>query len=411
MDTQLQLNKIIQDFENYKIAIDAHSIVAVTDTRGVITHVNEKFCAISQFSYDELIGSTHKIINSGYHPRNFFTDIWKVIANGKIWNGEICNRTKYGELYWVDTTIVPLKNTKGKLQNYISIRTDITKLKKSEDHAHYMAFHDELTGLPNRRYMQEKMQQLIASSYKHDTNSAIIILNLDNFKYINDTFGHDHGDKILKIVAQRLLRCVPEPNSIIRLGGDEFLVILTDLSPEQDQALDTVMKIAEEINTAINTPFYLKKQKIQTSTSSGIFIFQKSEVPENRLLKYADIALYNAKINGKNCICIFDPVMEQSILANTILMTDLHTALARDEFELYYQRIVNADQCIIGYEALLRWRHPEKGLILPDHFINEIEKSGMIHKVGKKVLTMACQQLQRWSHHPERKKMEHLSQY
>ncbi|RKG31946.1 sensor domain-containing protein [Acinetobacter tianfuensis] len=401
MDTQLQFSKISQDLENYKIAIDAHSIVAVTDARGVITHVNKKFCDISKYSAKELIGSTHQIINSGCHPKHFFKQMWKTIAQGEIWQGEICNRNKEGELYWVDTTIVPLKDEQGVLRQYFSIRTDISQLKNSEDHARYMALHDELTGLPNRRYMQDRIRHVLAKSRENDTHSAMIMLDLDNFKNINDTLGHEQGDRLLRIVALCLRSCVPQPNSIIRLGGDEFLVILSDLNADLELAKQTVLKVANKITATLNKPFYLNKQQIHTGASSGIFVFKNSDLPEKELLKYADMALYQAKGNGKNCVCVFDPAMEQRILAKAALMTDLRRALQDDEFLLHYQKIVNAEEQTIGYEALVRWLHPEKGLVMPSAFINDVEKSGMIHELGKKVLTMACQQLYEWSKLPE----------
>ncbi|NWK74552.1 EAL domain-containing protein [Acinetobacter cumulans] len=401
MDSQFQYSKIVNELENYQVAIDAHSIVAITDTQGVITHVNQKFCDISKYSREELLGSTHKIINSGCHPRSFFKQMWGTIAQGKIWNGEICNRNKQGELYWVDTTIVPFKDRHGMLQQYIAIRTDITQLKQSEDHARYMALHDELTSLPNRRYMQDYMKQVIASNRSNGMYSAMIMLDLDNFKNINDTLGHSVGDSLLKMVATRLLLNTPQPNSIIRLGGDEFLVIVSNLSMQYEEAHDAVLQVANKLKTELNKPYFLNEQSVHTTSSSGVFIFKDFNLSENAFLKYADMALYHAKGNGKNCIAVFDPLIEESIVLKAKLINDLSRALQHDEFELYYQRIVNDSQQIIGYEALIRWQHPEKGLVLPGHFMAEIEKSSMIHEVGQKVLNMACQQLQAWRDIPE----------
>jgi diguanylate cyclase (GGDEF)-like protein/PAS domain S-box-containing protein len=400
MDSPFQYSKVVNDLENYQVAIDAHSIVAITDTQGVITHVNQKFCDISKYSRDELLGSTHKIINSGCHPRSFFKQMWSTIAQGDIWNGEICNRNKQGELYWVDTTIVPFKDRHGVLQQYIAIRTDITQLKQSEDHARYMALHDELTGLPNRRYMQDYIKQVIASNRSKGTYSAMIMLDLDNFKNINDTLGHSVGDNLLKMVAARLLLNTPQPNSIIRLGGDEFLVILSNLSMQYEEAHDAVLQVANKLKTELNKPYFLNEQSVHTTSSSGVFIFKDFNLSENAFLKYADMALYHAKGNGKNCIAVFDPLIEESIVSKAKLINDLRRALQHDEFELYYQRIVNDSQQIIGYEALIRWQHPEKGLVLPGHFMAEIEKSSMIHEVGKRVLSMACQQLKVWRDNP-----------
>lgn len=396
-----QLERILKDFENYKLAIDAHSIVAITDNRGVITHVNEKFCDISQYEYYELVGTTHKIINSGFHPRSFFKQMWKTIAQGNIWKGEICNRTKQGKLYWVDTTIVPLKDNDGLLKNYISIRTDITQLKSSEDHAKYMALYDELTGLPNRRYVKERLKKVIELSKESQHHSAILMMDLDNFKTVNDTLGHDYGDNLLKMVANRVKKCVRETETIARLGGDELLIILSNLSENEEIAQVQAQAIAERISNSIYQPFNLENQIIQTSVSIGIFVFNDASIPQNELLKYADMALYQAKANGKNCICTFDPLMEQNVISRASLLSDLRQALIRDEFELYYQPIVDQHKKIIGYEALLRWIHPIRGLILPGEFIEQAEKSDLIHLIGNRVLTMACQQLYQWSQNPD----------
>lgn len=401
MNTQIKLEKIIKDFENYKVATDAHSIVAITDTKGVITHVNEKFCQISQYSYHELVGSTHKIINSGYHPRSFFKSMWKSIANGEVWNGEICNQAKDGSLYWVDTTIVPLKDSQGILQNYISIRTDITRLKNSEDHARHMALHDELTGLPNRYFMRNRMQEMTVLSKVNNSHSSLMMLDLDNFKNINDTLGHDYGDQLLKLVASRIQICITEKISIVRLGGDEFLLMLSDLSSDEEEAYAQVMAIAQKVRNVFSLPFILKKQEIYTSSSIGVFIFKDINLPKNELLKYADMALYKAKESGRNCICVFDPQLEQIILAKTTLLSELRLALIRNELELYYQKIVDIDQKIIGYEALLRWHHPTQGLVFPGQFIEEVEKSDLIHEIGHHVLVLACKQLKEWEHNIE----------
>jgi diguanylate cyclase (GGDEF)-like protein/PAS domain S-box-containing protein len=400
MDCPFQYSKLVNELENYQVAIDAHSIVAITDTQGVITHVNQKFCDISKYSRDELLGSTHKIINSGCHPRSFFKQMWSTIAQGNIWNGEICNRNKQGELYWVDTTIVPFKDRHGVLQQYIAIRTDITQLKQSEDHARYMALHDELTNLPNRRYMQDYMKQVIASNRSKGAYSAMIMLDLDNFKNINDTLGHSVGDNLLKMVAARLLLNTPQPNPIIRLGGDEFLVILSNLSMQYEEAHDAVLQVANKLKAELNKPYFLNEKSVHTTASSGVFIFKDFNLSENAFLKYADMALYHAKGSGKNCIAVFDPLIEESIVSKAKLINDLRRALQNDEFELYYQRIVNDSEQIIGYEALIRWQHPEKGLVLPGDFMAEIEKSSMIHEVGKRVLSMACQQLKVWRDRP-----------
>lgn len=398
MNTQLQLEKIQNDLNNYKVAIDTHSIVAITDPQGVITYVNQKFCHISQYSQAELLGRTHKIINSSYHPSSFFLDIWQTIARGDIWKGEICNRTKHGDLYWVDTTIVPLKDSHGVLKNYISIQTDITQLKKAENQARYLALYDELTGLPNRRFMQEQLMTMMQSRQLNRKYSALMILDLDNFKNINDTLGHACGDELLKMVAVRLKQCITAPNCVVRLGGDEFLILLPALSSVEQQAHEQALHMADQVRQNLNYAFIFQDRMLQTSASIGVYLFSNAELNSSEALKRTDMALYEAKISGKNCISVFDPSLEQRVLKQNYLLSDLRMALHRNEFQIYYQAITDQKQCVVGYESLLRWQHPKHGVIMPADFITLAEQNGLMHDIGQKVLTLACQQLKRWSH-------------
>lgn len=265
-----------------------------------------------------------------------------------------------------------------------------------------MALHDELTGLPNRYFMRQRMHEITTLSKIHHTHSSLMMLDIDNFKNINDTLGHDYGDELLKIVAARLQQRISKEFPIIRLGGDEFLLMLSSLSKEEAVAYSEVMTIAEQVNKAFEEPFILQNQEVYTSSSIGIYIFKDTELPENELLKYADMALYKAKENGRNCTCVFDPKLEQIILAKTTLLSDLHLALTRDELQLYYQKIVDREQKILGYEALLRWHHPTQGVIYPGQFIEEVEKTDLIHEIGHHVLVLACQQLKKWENLPDK---------
>ncbi|WP_429842597.1 bifunctional diguanylate cyclase/phosphodiesterase [Brevibacillus sp. FIR094] len=513
-----ELNMVVNELADVKYALDQSTILAITDHKGIILRANEQFCRISKYERSELIGNDHRILNSGYHPKGFFKEMWSCIRSGQVWRGEIRNCAKDGSYYWVDTTIVPFKDQAGEIYQYLSIRSDITARKQMEDelkqseekyriiaentsdiisiinldgeflylspshkrvwehtvpdeeihnlfewiveddrdifayaiqHAfstrkeymvecrintqrndviwteskinpisdkdgnvtklllvtrdvtdrkqseetiHHLAYHDALTDLPNRRMYVQQLSKEMMQAKRFQSNLAVLFLDMDRFKDVNDSFGHDVGDMLLIEASKRLQACLKPGDVVARLGGDEFTIMQNHLQDRNEASA-----LAEQIMNQLQRPFELEGHVFNVSCSIGIALYpQDGDNPED-LLKRADTALYTVKSRGKNGYDFFDPTMEAKSLERILMENEMRKAIEQEQFQIYYQpKIDIVTSSMTGMEALVRWVHPELGIIPPNRFIPIAEETGMILALGEWILKQACKQNKIW---------------
>jgi diguanylate cyclase (GGDEF)-like protein/PAS domain S-box-containing protein len=512
--------KISTELYTYLLAIGQLALVSVSDHAGYIIQVNDKFCDITGYKKNELLGKNYRILNSGTHSKSFFTEMWAAITAGNTWQQEICNRNKQGQLYWINSTIVPLKNRSGKITRFISVNVDITAQKQKEAalkerlketnclyairhdmlkqlstkefcqkiiahiipamqfpeitvvvirladkkftsenyqeglshslHAKIIAnseicgelqvFYtenrsflipdepnlinaiandlqvwlerkqideakeknealiwqqanfDALTGLPNRRMFQNRLEQGIKKTKRSGLPFALMIFDLDHFKQVNDTYGHGTGDILLQDAAKRLNSCVRETDFIARLGGDEFIVILYELENPK-----VVERVAHKILSKLAEPFQINNEVAYVSSSIGIAFYPENGNDIDTLLRNADQAMYASKKRGRNCFSYFTPSMQKSAQARWRLIDDLHNALSKNQFQVYYQPIVELSTGIIRKaEALIRWHHPTHGVISPAEFIPVAEETGMIISIGDWIFHQVTDHAKKW---------------
>lgn len=366
--------------------------IFITDARGVIEYVNPAFTLVTGFHRDEVLGKTPAILKSGKHNRAFYRTMWQTISSGKIFHDIFINRRKSGELYYEEKTVSPLRENGGKITHFISTSKDITDHLTIQERLQYLAQHDILTDLPNRVFLVKKLDDAIQRSAWTHLNPAVLVVNLDHFKMINDTLGHDRGDQALQIVAERLKEFAHETGIVARLAGDDFAILLESVkSPEE------VPDLAHKLLSTLSSTVVLGGREFFITASVGISVYPDDGSDSSTLLRTANIALQRAKESGRNKIQFYSSEMSARVFERLTMEASLRRALERSEFSLHYQPQLDMETgSIRGVEALLRWHHPVRGIVPPDEFIPLLEETGLVIPVGEWVLQSACNQNKQW---------------
>ncbi len=395
----------VRDEDELRIAATAfqsHEPLMITDAAHRIMRVNGAFTESTGYTADEVVGRTPAVLQSDRHDSRFHALLRERLLEGGRWEGEVWNRRRSGDLYPAWLSITGVRDKRGHITHYVGSVVDVTQRKRDEAHIHHLAFHDALTGLPNRRLLMERVHHALALAARGGQHAALLFIDLDNFKTLNDTKGHLFGDELLRAVAERLRPVLREVDTVARLGGDEFVVLLEALGPDEGAAAAVARSVGEKLRLAVARPMRLQAVDVAMTCSIGVRLFDhQAEVDD--LLRHADTAMYAAKGAGRNAVCFFDPAMEDSLSRRAELEADLRAAVQHDQLLLHLQPQVNADGLTTGAEALLRWRHPRRGLLPPQDFIGLAEDTGLIHELGEWVLAEACRRLQAWAAHPGRR--------
>ena len=391
---------------------EAQDGVTITDANKTILRVNRAFSEITGYSADEAVGQTPHMLSSGRHDVSFYETMWDSLVRTGSWQGEIWNRRKNGEEFPEWLSITAVRDSNGEVTNYVGTFADITERKAAENEIAQLAFYDHLTGLPNRRLLLDRLRHALAGCARNGRYGALLFFDLDNFKILNDTLGHDVGDQLLVEVASRLKSCVRQSDTVARLGGDEFVVVLEDLDGSEGDQLAAMQAEALAVKTQamLGQPYLLDisvngeargKRSHHCSSSIGITLFDGMPVTVEELMKRADTAMYQAKALGRNTLRFFDPAMQAVVTAHAALEADLRKAIAEQQFLVHYQAQVDSSGHVIGAEALVRWQHPTRGLVHPGEFIPLAEDTGLIQTLGHWVLETVCRQLAIWAKRPE----------
>jgi diguanylate cyclase (GGDEF)-like protein/PAS domain S-box-containing protein len=368
---------------------NSNESILITDTHGIIEKVNSAFTELTGYTEQEVRSRTPNIIKSGRHDRKYYEKLWISLLETGHWSGEVWNMRKGGEVFAALVTIDKIYNSEGEFTNYVGIMRDISERKRNEEELHKQAFYDPLTGLPNRALCYERLKSGIAAAKRKEEKLAVMFLDLDKFKTINDTQGHEAGDRLLVVIAEVLAECCRETDTVCRLGGDEFVVIMPEI-----HSYKNIYPIADRILEAVAMPIIVDGYEIRTSTSIGITFFPDDGEAPDKLLKNADIAMYRAKSRGRNTYEFFTQELEEEVLELYRTERRIRKAVSEREFVYYYQPVVDMEQKLVGFEALLRWIK-EGEVVEPEYFMSTLEESGLIIQLSRFMFIEACRFIKR----------------
>lgn len=388
------------------VAFQSRDGMIVTDANGVILQVNEAFTAVTGYSPEEAMGKTPRLLRSDKQDAAFYRNMWEALAHEGCWSGDIWNRRKDGGIYPEWLSISGIKDSSGQVTHYLGIYSDIREPKEAERRILELAFYDPLTGLPNRRLLLDRLNHAQANTAREHQFGALLLLDLDDFKTLNDTRGHDVGDQLLIEVARRLSETLRESDSAARLGGDEFVILLEGLSQDQARAATKAEVTAEKIRAAVSRPVILDDKTHYTTPSIGVTLFRGHGDTSDALLRQADLALYQAKDAGRNAIRFYSPRMQALVDGRAQIETGLRRALANEEFILHYQPQIDRNGRLVAAEALLRWQQPGQAPVSPNTFIPVAEESGLIVPIGFWVLQSVCDLLARLDRDPNAQQIQ-----
>ena len=381
-----------QLLQSYKVIENLAEGIIITDAKANILSVNPAFSEITGYSKEEAIGQNTRLLKSGRHEYEFYTNMWKTLLQGDKWQGEIWNKRKNGQLFPEWLSISSIKNERNKIVNYICVFADISNIKKTEDELRFLAHYDTLTELPNRLLLTERLEHSLERAHRKRENVAVLYLDIDRFKEINDSLGHPYGDLLLQKVAKKIEDLLREEDTIARVSGDEFVMIIEDVKSPNDAAI-----VAQKILVELNDPMTLNEHEVTITVSMGVAVSPMDGTDAVTLLKNADTALYRAKDLGRNSFEFFSADMATSSFELLYLHSALHNALKNDEFVVYYQPQFEMQTGeLLGAEALVRWNSHEMGLVPPGRFIPLAEDTGLIVALGEWILRQACFQMKKW---------------